>query len=132
MRFDTNQELSAYEVIQDYKEEKLSKVFQNYADFSTEKADEIAKKIQSEKRKKPIESTHQLKEILNQCHLGEKACVVIFQAIRIEVNQEMKNLETFLSKIPAYLKQNGRCAIMSYHSIEDRIVKIAFKKLVAD
>jgi 16S rRNA (cytosine1402-N4)-methyltransferase len=62
--------------------------------------------------------------------LGEKACIVIFQALRIEVNHELENLKVFLEKLPGFLNPGGRCAIISFHSLEDRMVKNAFKELL--
>ena len=55
---------------------------------------------------------------------------MIFQALRIEVNQELKNIEIFLSKIPQVMNPGGRCAVITFHSLEDRLVKNAFKELL--
>lgn len=129
MRFDKTQKYSAYEFINKASAEEITEIFMEYADFSEDKAKEISNKILLERRKKSITTTHELKDIIKSCAVGEKACIILFQAIRIEINQEMNNLKTFLEKMPKLLSSWWRCAIMSYHSIEDRIVKLAFKQL---
>jgi len=131
MRFDQKQKNSAYSLINMYSAQKLECVFIDYAEFSSPKAQELAKKICTERKKVPIKTTGELKIILKTCGLGEKACAVIFQSIRIEVNQELENLKIFLEKLSSVLVPGGRCAIMSYHSLEDRIVKNTFKWLAA-
>lgn len=129
MRFDTKKEYSAHDLINKWSEQELTQTFIDYAEFSEGKAREIAQTIIKERRKNTINTTRELKTILKTCGLGEKAAVVIFQSIRIQVNQELANLESFLAKFPTYLRPGGRCAIMTYHSIEDRITKLAFKAL---
>ncbi len=129
MRFDDKQPLSAYEFINQASPQDITKAFINYADFTEAKAEEISKKIFWERKKKPITTTYDLKNIIKSCAVGEKACTLLFQAIRIQINHEMDNLNSFLQKIPTLLRPWGRCAIMSYHSIEDRITKLAFKEL---
>jgi 16S rRNA (cytosine1402-N4)-methyltransferase len=68
---------------------------------------------------------------LNDCWLGDKACTVIFQSLRIETNKELDNLKAFLLAFPETLNLSWRCLIITYHSIEDRFVKQAFNELVA-
>lgn len=129
MRFDRTQTESAYEFIKYWSAERLGQAFIKYADFTEKKAKEISQKILLERRRKPITTTYELKDIIKSCWVWEKACTVLFQAIRIEINQEMNKLKTFLEKMPDALSVWWRCAIMSYHSIEDRITKLAFKEL---
>jgi len=129
MRFDRWSSLSSYELINSGKKDVLVSAFVDYADFSLEKSEELANKIVSARKIKKIETTTELKELFGECWLWWKACLVIFQALRIEVNKEMQNLNEFLSQIVWLLSVGGRCAILSYHSVEDRLLKKYFVKL---
>ncbi|MCK9467390.1 MAG: 16S rRNA (cytosine(1402)-N(4))-methyltransferase RsmH [Candidatus Absconditabacterales bacterium] len=129
MRFDNKNGKSAYDIINNYSEKELTKVFVDYAEFSILKAEEIAKIIVTKRRNKKIESTFELKALLNQVGLGQKASTVIFQAIRIETNKEIDNLKMLLDNLPTILSEGGRCGIITFHSLEDRIVKNYFKDL---
>ena len=129
MRFDQAMTLSALEVVNTYEESDLSYLFIHYGDFTEEKAKELAQVIVRERRKTKIATTFDLKHVLGLCGLGNSAVAVIFQAIRIEVNGELRNIEIFLKKFPLLLNSWGRCAIMSYHSLEDRLVKKCFQAL---
>ncbi len=129
MRFDTkNNPLTAEYILNTYNEGELSTIFQIYADFNEKKSNEIARNIINYRLKKTITHTQDLKDILSKTGLGFKASIVIFQAIRIEVNQEMENVKKVLKEIPEVLAKNGVFAIITFHSIEDRIVKYAFKE----
>lgn len=130
MRFDVTQEMTAEQLVNNESIENLSNIFQRYADFTPVKANELAMAIVKARKEKPIHTTGNLRDVLWSCGLGKSASIVIFQAIRIAVNQELKQLEEFLEKFDTRLNQWGRCAIMSYHSIEDRIVKQSFKNRV--
>ena len=130
MRFDDTQEISAQTILSTYSKSQLQDVFEKYAEFAPAKASEIAAAIVSQRKDSPLQTTFQLKTLLNSCGLWEKAIVVIFQSIRIEVNQELKNIEIFLSKIPEVMNPGWRCAIITFHSLEDRLVKNAFKELL--
>ncbi len=132
MRFDINSKTSAYEIIHDYSLEQLSNIFQEYADFTAQKSDEIARHIVKSRKEKAIETTFDLKNILNQVWLGQKASTIIFQAIRIETNKEIDNLKLALGQIPAILSTWWRFGVITFHSIEDRIVKNYFKQLSQD
>lgn len=130
MRFDNSEQSkskSAKEILNSYSEPELSRVFQEYADFTAKKSEEIAKKIIKTRKITPLQTTQNLKDILAECWLGYKASIVIFQAIRIETNQEILNLKTALATIPHLLNSGGIFAIITFHSTEDRIVKYAFK-----
>jgi len=132
MRFDLRSDFSAYDLVNFGGLERLIEVFVEYADFSLEKSREIAENIVKQRKIEKIGTTNQLRKILGDCGLWEKASIVIFQAIRLEVNNEMWNLKEFLSQITKVLSFGGRCAILTYHSVEDRIVKLAFKKMSED
>lgn len=130
MRFDTSQKESAYDIVNTYSATQLSDIFQKYADFTANKSDELAFAITKNRSHTPIQTTSWLKDLLGWCGLGKSAVTVIFQAIRIQVNKELAQLETFLENFDVILNAGGRCAIISYHSIEDRIVKQSFKHRV--
>ena len=97
MRFDQGKTKTAEEVVNTYSHSDLKNLFVRYADFTEKKAEELAETICRERNKNRIISTFDLKKVLGLCGLGNSAVAVIFQAIRIEVNGELDNLETFLS-----------------------------------
>jgi len=130
MRFDTSKGATATDILAKYSINQLQTMFETYADFSSPKALELAQHIVSTRKQKSIETTQEFKKILSDCGLGDPASVVIFQALRIETNGEMHNLQKFLAEFPKCLQLSWRCAIITYHSIEDRLVKIAFNALV--
>ncbi|MBU0626947.1 16S rRNA (cytosine(1402)-N(4))-methyltransferase [Patescibacteria group bacterium] len=100
MRYNQNATKSASTIINSYSLQELSKIFQEYGDFAEKKADELAQAICKERKHSPIQDTFGLKTILNSCGLGEKAAAVIFQAIRVETNDELENLKKFLEVFP--------------------------------
>lgn len=132
MRMDKSNSLSAYEVVNNYSEEELFKIIKNYSDEKFAK--NIAKHICIERQKKKIENSFDLVDIIKMSipaklreHTSHPAKRT-FQAIRIEVNKELEVLNTILEKIPNYLNDNGRLCIITFHSLEDKLVKNAFKK----
>ncbi len=129
MRFNNKNGESAYDIINDYSAQELTRIFVDYAEFSISKAQEIAMIIIKERKNKKIETTFELKNLLNQVGLGQKASTVIFQAIRIETNKEIDNLKLMLDQLPNILSNWWRCGIITFHSLEDRIVKNYFKDL---
>ncbi len=131
MRFDTSQDQTAADIISSYSIDQLTHIFEIYADFSSPKALELAQHIVTTRKQKPIITTQDFKTVLNVCGLGDKACTVIFQSLRIETNKELDNLKSFLSVFPETLDSSWRCLIITYHSIEDRLVKQTFNELVA-
>ncbi len=131
MRFDTSKGITAADLVRTYSIDQLKNIFEIYADFSSSKALELAQHIVTTRKENPIHTTQDLKRVLNACGLGDKACTVIFQAIRIEVNHELDNLQRFLSEFSKVMNLSWRCCMITYHSSEDRFVKQAFKALAA-
>lgn len=133
MRMDKSQNLSAKNVVNEYSEEKLKHIFK---DFGEEKfASSIARKIVIERKKEPIETTKQLEKIILSAvprykgNDGSSNVQRTFQAIRIEVNHELDILENFIRDAESVLNPGGRLVIITFHSLEDRIVKQTFKDL---
>ena len=131
MRFDTSQGRTAADILANYTTDQLTHIFELYADFSSPKALELAQHIVTTRKQNSIVTTQDFKALLNDCWLWDKACTVIFQSLRIETNKELDNLKMFLSVFPETLNSSWRCCIITYHSIEDRLVKQAFIALVA-
>ena len=128
MRMNMEQELSAYEVVNNYKEEDLTNIFYKYAEEKYSRS--IAHNIVL---KRPIESTLALVSIITSSvptkyALSRHPERVIFQAIRIEVNKELSVLESVLPEAIDMLNEGGRISVITFHSLEDRIVKQTFKK----
>ena len=124
MRMNQKNSLSAYEVINKYDEDHLKKIFYEYADLRN--APRIAAEIVKARTETPIESSERLNEILRPFLFKEKEHKIlaqIYQAIRIEVNQEIEALKEFLLQTEDLIKKGGRISLISYHSLEDRLVK---------
>lgn len=124
MRMNQDSKLSAFEVVNEYEEEQLRAVLLQYGELR--QAPAMARVIVSERKMQPIETSEQLKEVLKRFlnHRKEnKVLAQIYQAIRIEVNQEIEVLKELLLQIPEILKVGGRLSFISYHSLEDRLVK---------
>ena len=131
MRMNKDQKLSAYEVVNDYSEEKLREIFYKYGEDKYSRS--IAKNICKYRVDKKIETTIELAEIIkNSVPMKERRkhhpARQIFQAIRIEVNDELNSLEIALNDALDMLDINGVIAVISFHSLEDRIVKNIFKE----
>lgn len=130
MRMDQSDELSAYEVVNEYDEERLAKVLYEYGEEKNTKR--IARKIVEER---PIETTLQLVEVIKKALpykvLSKKGhpAKQSFQAIRIEVNHELDSLKHFLDSFDQILKVDGRVVIITFHSLEDKMVKYCFRRL---
>ena len=131
MRMDTSKDLTAYTIVNTYTIEELSNIFFIYGEEKMSKV--IAKKIVSERLKKEIKTTKELVKIIesavgakyfNKNHPERQ----IFQAIRIEVNGEIDVLKKVLPDAIDLLNKNGRISVITFHSLEDRIVKQIFKK----
>jgi len=130
MRFDPTTWISAKEYIMTMKPEEFTQALMQYGDFSLFKAKQISLAITQ--NRKTLETTKDLMDILYQIKLNDRKCAVVFQVIRICVNNELEHLENFLESFSHYLNPWWRCAIITFHSVEDRIVKQAFKKLSLD
>ncbi|MEL6557945.1 MAG: 16S rRNA (cytosine(1402)-N(4))-methyltransferase RsmH [Bacteroidota bacterium] len=124
MRMDQSGELTAADVLNQYSEKELHKIFGIYGEVKNAKT--LAARIVSERVKAEFKSVDDLKRILAQYAQRGKSAkyfAQVFQALRIEVNQELKVLEEMLEQIPDILNPGGRLVVMSYHSLEDRLVK---------
>lgn len=124
MRMNQNDSLSAYHVINEYEEEALRQVLWQYGELRN--APKIARTIVGDRKETPIKTSEQLKEVLRPFlpkHREHKILAQIYQAIRIEVNQEIEVLKEFLLQTEQLLDVGGRLSLISYHSLEDRLVK---------
>ncbi|MEO2062500.1 MAG: 16S rRNA (cytosine(1402)-N(4))-methyltransferase RsmH [Christiangramia sp.] len=124
MRMDQTSKLSAYEVINEYDETQLRDIFYEYGELKN--APKLARTIVHERKDSPIENSDKLNEILKPLLFKgreNKILAQIYQAIRIEVNQEIEVLKEFLLQTEEILKPGGRLSLISYHSLEDRLVK---------
>ena len=124
MRMNQQDVLSAHSLVNTYEEEELKRVFWQYGELRTSPV--LAKTIVAARAEKAIETTFELKAVLNK-YLPQgrenKVLAQIYQAIRIEVNQEIEVLKEFLLQMPELLNNGGRLSVISYHSLEDRLVK---------
>lgn len=124
MRMNQKSKTSAKEIINTYSEEKLAEILFLYGELRNSR--NIAKTIVEEREKEKIETSFQLKNVLKKYlpnALEHKILAQIFQAIRIEVNEELDVLKEFLQQMPNLLNEDGRLSVISYHSLEDRLVK---------
>ncbi|MBN9284011.1 MULTISPECIES: 16S rRNA (cytosine(1402)-N(4))-methyltransferase RsmH [unclassified Flavobacterium] len=124
MRMDQKGSVSAYNVVNEYDEADLRRVFFDYGELKN--AGALANTIVTARKEKPIKNTEQLKQVLSRflpAHKSNKILAQIYQAIRIEVNQEMDVLKEFLEQSLEILNPEGRLSVISYHSLEDRLVK---------
>jgi len=124
MRMNRDSTLNAYKVLNEYDAEKLAKILFDYAELRTAKG--IANAIVQARMEKPIETTFDLKIAIHHflpLRRENKILAQVFQAVRIEVNQELDVLKEFLQQIPDLLNEKGRLSVISYHSLEDRLVK---------
>lgn len=124
MRMNQSSGLSAKTVINEYEEEKLADVLYWYGELRNARA--IAKQIVSSRAEKSIDTSFELKQALRRFlpkSKEHKILAQIYQAIRIEVNEELAVLKEFLNQMPDLLNDEGRLSVISYHSLEDRLVK---------
>ena len=128
MRMKQDNDLTAYKVVNEYSDLELTRIFKQYGDLK--EAYKIARKIERVRKEKPIQTTQELKDIVEEfVRKGaySKFYAKVFQAIRIEVNKEMDTLERMLMQLQSVLVEGGRLAIISYHSLEDKMVKNLIK-----
>lgn len=132
MRMNEDDAFTAYQVVNEYSEQELAKIIKEYGEEKW--ASRIAKFIVSERKLKPVETTGELVEIIKKAipaaarREGPHPAKRTFQAIRIEVNAELEHLKRALDTLPDILAPGGRLAIITFHSLEDRMVKVAFDK----
>ena len=128
MRMDNNSSLTAHEIINKYTSEDLNKIFKNYGELNNAK--KITWEIINNRKKNEIKTTTQLNDILHPLipnRISNKILSRVYQAIRIEVNNELEAIRSLLKQTVELLKVGGRISLISYHSLEDRIVKRFFK-----
>lgn len=134
MRMDKDNPLSAYEVVNNYSKEELVRIFLKYGEDKFSR--NIAKKICEYRENKPIETTLELVEVIKSAvpmkfRIDKHPARQIFQAIRIEVNHELDVIEPAINQALEMLNVGGRVAVITFHSLEDRIVKNIFKEKTA-
>jgi len=124
MRMGPSASMTAAELLNSYSAEELQRILGMYGEVKNART--LSQAIIQARTRKALETTQEFKEILNKLapkHREFKYFAQVFQAIRIEVNQELAVIEEFLAQAPAILKPEGRLVIMSFHSLEDRLVK---------
>ncbi|MFC4354365.1 16S rRNA (cytosine(1402)-N(4))-methyltransferase RsmH [Chryseomicrobium palamuruense] len=132
MRMDQTSELSAYHVVNEWPYEKLVKIFFRYGEEKFSK--QVAREIERARKEKPVETTFELVELIKRGipaaarRTGGHPAKRIFQAIRIAVNDELGAAEDSLEDALTLLKPKGRIAVITFHSLEDRLVKTMFKE----
>ena len=129
MRMNKGSKLSAKEVVKLYNEEELTNIFYNYGELSNSRR--IAKKIVVSRKNSDLVTTYDLIECISDLTPPKKRnqfLARVFQSIRIEVNDEINALKEMLNSAVDLLDSNGRLVVLSYHSVEDRIVKNLFKR----
>ena len=128
MRMDQRQTTTAFDIVNTYSESQLHKLFEQYGEVTNSKT--LAKKIVEIRKAVSLKTIHNFKNALQGVVKGNpnKYFAQVFQALRIEVNDEFGALKEMLEQLPTVLKPGGRAAIITFHSLEDRIVKSFFKK----
>jgi 16S rRNA (cytosine1402-N4)-methyltransferase len=128
MRMDPSQTVTASHILQTYTQQQLHKLFELYGEVTNAKT--LAATIVQQRSTNSFQTIEQLKQALQSVVKGNpnKYFAQVFQALRIEVNEELSVLKELLEQLPGILKPKGRVAIISFHSLEDRLVKNFFKK----
>jgi len=130
MRMDRRQDLDAQEIVNSFSGDELERIFRDYGEDSA--ARRIAQAIVAERKQRPIQTTAELVRIVERVKGRRRRQIhpatQVFQALRIAVNQELQHLERFLASGFEILRPGGRMAVISFHSLEDRMVKTAFRK----
>ncbi len=127
MRMDARQTLTAADVVKNYTEQQLHKMFEQYGEVTNSIT--LAKHIVQNRNHQPVQTIEQFKTLIHSVVKGNpnKYLAQVFQALRIEVNDEMGALKEMLQQLTALLKPGGRVAIITFHSLEDRLVKNFFR-----
>ena len=132
MRMNKDQSFSAYNIVNEYSEQELAKILFEYGEESFGRS--IARNIVKAREQAPIKTTHDLVKIIEKSvpakvlHKGGSVAKKTFQAIRIEVNGELEDLDNVINQMVYSLSQGGRLVVLTFHSLEDRIVKNVFKE----
>lgn len=128
MRMDTRQELTAYDVVQTYSQERLHKILGEYGEVTNAKT--LAATIVEARNSTSLKTISNFKNAVRQAVKGNpnKYFAQVFQALRIEVNDELGALKELLEQVPSVLSPAGRIVVITFHSLEDRLVKNFFKK----
>lgn len=132
MRMDKRQELTAENILKNYPEEKLQKIFEQYGEVTNAKT--LARTIVQQRGKISFHTISDFKNAIHALVKGNpnKYLAQVFQAIRIEVNDEMGSLKDMLSQVPGLLNSGGRIVVITFHSLEDRLVKFFFKSVAVE
>lgn len=127
MRMDQRQTITAADVLKNFSELQLHKMFEQYGEVTNAKT--LAKIIVQQRALTPLKTINEFKLAMQTAVKGnpQKYFAQVFQALRIEVNDELGALKELLTQIPVLLKPGGRVAIITFHSLEDRLVKVFFK-----
>lgn len=127
MRMDQRQEKTAFEIVRSYSEQQLHKLFERYGEVTNAKT--LAKTIVENRKTMSLQTIEGFKNAIAPIVKGNpnKYFAQVFQALRIEVNEELEALKELLEQIPQVLKEGGRAAVITFHSLEDRLVKVFFR-----
>lgn len=128
MRMDQSRKLTAAKIVNEYTSEQLLQIFREFGELKN--ASKVVQRIESARAEEKIETIDRLKEVLNGMVPGKvehKFFAQVFQALRIEVNEELKVIEQMIEQSAEVLKTGGRLAVITYHSLEDRLIKNYFK-----
>src|SRR5688500_17100011 len=128
MRMDQRQTLMAADILKNYPEEKLHNIFEQYGEVTNAKS--LARIIVGIRNTTSLRTIHEFKNVIASVVKGNpnKYFAQVFQALRIEINDELEGLKEMLQQVPDLLNAGGRVAIITFHSLEDRIVKNFFRK----
>ncbi|MGB6082876.1 MAG: 16S rRNA (cytosine(1402)-N(4))-methyltransferase RsmH [Moheibacter sp.] len=123
MRMNQSQKITAAKILNEYEESALADVFYNYGELRTSRR--MAREVVSERKKQPFKTTEQLKQLFSYIPKNKenKFLAQVFQALRIEVNDEMAALRELLMQCGEIIEPGGKMVMISYHSLEDRLVK---------